>query len=797
LYEHRNSSVFGNFDASGNATVTVGGTEQDTISGVYLVRGSMANDNITSSISGAQIEGSSGADVFTGGSGFQFVQWGTSATGVNVTINADGSGIATASGGTDTITGGFEGVNHSLAQNIFAYEGSDIVYGGSNNNLIYGGNNQDTISGTQSDGNDQLFGEGGNDTIYGQMGNDLIEGGTGADVLNGGNGIDTLSYANSSAAVVVSLRTNTVSGGDATGDTIAEFENILGSANNDTLIGNSSDNSIDGGGGDDVILARGGNDTIIGGLGDDVAIFEGNRSLFNITWDSANSRFNVIRTSNNETDTVAGVEYLVFDDQVLTLNNVAGNFATTAAGTYAGGRLVVATAGDDGVTLWGPNMVYVGMGGRDNVTGTSGIDFIIGGAGDDNFSGSGGEDYIAGGDGWDYISYGSSASPVNLNFSTGVFSGGDATGDILLGIESVMGTSGNDTIVGYTNIGMAISGGGGTDTITSAGGDIYVEGGVGGDNLTAGAGWDRLEYWNSSAGVNVNLITNTVSGGDAAGDVLSGTFDAVRGSSSADVIISGSGDQYLEGNGGNDEVRSGAGNDIVFGGVAWDSANTGNDTLIGEAGDDQLNGQDGDDILYGGSGNDSVVGGTGTDAAIFSGNRATYTITWDSGNSRYTVAGTDGSDTVASVEHLVFDDLVLTLDNVGGFTTTAAGSYASGRLVVGTTGIDSLTVAASGAIYAGLAGADALVGTTGTDFIFGGADNDSLNGSSGDDFLFSGDGDDTLSGAAGADYLDGGAGIDTAAYTSDTVGIIVNLATGTGGASERGFRQRRDNGQFR
>jgi len=64
--------------------------------------------------------------------------------------------------------------------------------------------------------------------------------------------------------------------------------------------------------------------------------------------------------------------------------------------------------------------------------------------------------------------------------------------------------------------------------------------------------------------------------------------------------------------------------------------------------------------------------------------------------------------------------------------------------------------------------------------IIGTSGNDTLTGTSGNDILIGLDGNDVLRGAAGADHLDGGAGIDSAMYSENTVGVAINLGTGTG-----------------
>jgi len=130
---------------------------------------------------------------------------------------------------------------------------------GVTNDWVNGDDGDDTIDGGA--GNDCLLGGTGNDSIIGGTGNDTIEGGPGADILSGGTGTDILSYASSSGAVTVNLATNTVSGGDATGDTITGFEDFIGSAFADTFTGTTTgSNSICGGMGNDTLTGAGGQD---------------------------------------------------------------------------------------------------------------------------------------------------------------------------------------------------------------------------------------------------------------------------------------------------------------------------------------------------------------------------------------------------------------------------------------------------------------------------------------------------------------------------------------------------------
>ena len=120
---------------------------------------------------------------------------------------------------------------------------------------------------------DSLDGLGGADTLRGGGGNDWLEGGAGADRLYGGPGEDTLSYAGSDASVDVRLGPGTAGNaegkGHAAGDTIREFENVVGSKHDDDLRGDETSNELSGGEGNDVLHGGGGDDELTGGRGND------------------------------------------------------------------------------------------------------------------------------------------------------------------------------------------------------------------------------------------------------------------------------------------------------------------------------------------------------------------------------------------------------------------------------------------------------------------------------------------------------------------------------------------------
>jgi hypothetical protein len=126
----------------------------------------------------------------------------------------------------------------------------------------------------------------------------VIEGGVGADSLDGGTGLhDVLSYEHSSSAVNVDLGAGTASGGDATGDTIANFEDLTGSGFDDTLAGSTGDNIIHGLAGNDTILGGDGNDQLFGDDGNDTLhggegndVLAGNGGLNQLFGDNGDDR---------------------------------------------------------------------------------------------------------------------------------------------------------------------------------------------------------------------------------------------------------------------------------------------------------------------------------------------------------------------------------------------------------------------------------------------------------------------------------------------------------------------------
>lgn len=144
-----------------------------------------------------------------------------------------------------------------------------------------------------------------------------------------------------------------------------------------------------------------------------------------------------------------------------------------------------------------------------------------------------------------------------------------------------------------------ISSGAGSDTILGGSGADTIMGSAGADLIRGESGSDVLDYSNSAAGVDVDLMdqdTNDIgggitaavgSGGDAQGDVIRG-MDNLIGSDHDDVLGL---NNFADGT----YIQAGDGDDLLFG-----SSNA--NVLSGESGDDTIALEDsfGNDTIFGG-----------------------------------------------------------------------------------------------------------------------------------------------------------------------------------------------------
>jgi hypothetical protein len=158
---------------------------------------------------------------------------------------------------------------------LYLSDGVSIVRNsGSINGYIYLYGGDDTFEGALGY-QFHIDGGIGDDTIVGGANGEVLVGGEGADVIDGNGGIDTLSFADSFAGGVnVDVSTGTGFGGDASGDTYENIENVIGTQFRDTLTGSSGNNRLDGRGGADTLLGGAGNDTLIVDNAGDIVVEE-------------------------------------------------------------------------------------------------------------------------------------------------------------------------------------------------------------------------------------------------------------------------------------------------------------------------------------------------------------------------------------------------------------------------------------------------------------------------------------------------------------------------------------------
>lgn len=560
------------------------------------------------------------------------------------------------------------------------------------------------------------------DVLSGGAGNDVIEGKGGADVISGGDGIDTLNYETSPAAVQVSLQPGLLglislnTGGDATGDLVSiGFENVVGSAFADTITGNDTGNTLAGLAGADTLNGGNGNDLLIGGAGGDR--LDGGTGVDTANYSESGAKVNVDLA--NGIGTGGDAE----GDTLISIENVVGS------------RF------------------------NDVLIGSAADNSLIGGAGDDTITGGAGKDAIDGSIGNDTANYSNSNAAVSVNLSTGINTGGHASGDVLTAIENLVGSTFNDTLTGNDGANV-LNGYRGNDVLVGAGGNDALIGGLGADSLDGGSGIDTAYFSNSAAAVTVNLTTNVNSGGDASGDMIANVENVV-GSSFNDVITGDFQQNALSGLAGNDVLSGGAGNDILTGGTGADALNGGAgidtagyessaaavnvnlttgtgiggdaqgdtlasiekvvgssfaDTLTGNAGYNDLRGNAGNDVLSGGDGSDDLRGGAGADT--INGGAGRDTAYYFESNAGVTVNLATGAGFGGHAQ----GDLLIDIENIGGslFNDSLVGTDAK-NILRGYAGDDVLR---------GGGGVDELIGDAGADrFVFTStADSNSVTG---------------------------------------------------------------------
>jgi len=299
--------------------------------------------------------------------------------------------------------------------NVFGTNNDDTIIANDDANVVIGFDGDDFIEGRA--GRDLLDGGDGDDSVFGNKGFDTIQGSLGSDFIDGGGGKDTLDYSGSGLQVILggsgeiqktpsfgsitfdtinSIETiigdenesNTISGllnaaGKGSFDIslknnsliinidtttpgvpptisfeVFNFNNVVGTVNDDIITGGNGGQVLNGEDGNDVINGFGSNDWLFGGNGDDI-VNGGNGSDFvvGVGDDLGADDFDVLSGGKKSDTFVLGNEWDAFyigigraeitdfesGTDTIQLNGVAGDYTFTDTTISLGGDLIATT----------------------------------------------------------------------------------------------------------------------------------------------------------------------------------------------------------------------------------------------------------------------------------------------------------------------------------------------------------------------------------------------------------------------------------------------------------------------
>ena len=326
--------------------------------------------------------------------------------------------------------------------------------------------------------------------------------------------------------------------------------NLVGTDNDDILVGDAGNNTYSAGAGNDTLLATAGHDTFSGGAGLDVLDYS------RLNADLTFSRGGILSKSGGMgTDRITA-----FDIEVIRANPNRINTIDGATGTTAWVNVNLATKSLVINNLPGIGSASLTVENFQNVNGSDNNDIIVGDDKANVLNGLGGNDSISAGGGNDTL-IGSSGSDT--------YRGG-------LGVDTLTYKDQTQAVT-LVRGGTILKGDGSVDTIADFSVEV-IEGAKGLANTIDGSTGQT-----ASLAVDLSknsLIINNLPVIGSASLVVT-HFTNVKGSENADSIIGSSAANQLVGGGGNDVLTGLGGADLLTGG-------SGNDSFIFGRGHSQL-----------------------------------------------------------------------------------------------------------------------------------------------------------------------------------------------------------------
>ena len=485
-------------------------------------------------------------------------------------------------------------------------------------------------------------------------------------------------------------------GGGSVKDTLwggSENDTLRGNNGHDELYGEAGADSLYGDAGDDRLDGGSGNDFLYGGADNDTALYTTSNAGVIIDL-AVGTGFG----GDAEGDTLQEIE------------NVVGSQYTDLL------------AGDDA------NNLLDGQGGNDLLIGGSGADTLIGG------------------DGNDTAFYLNSLTGVSLNLALSQGFGGEAEGDTLQGIENLVGSEFNDTLIGDGTKNI-LRGAGGGDQLEGRAGDDLIFGEDGNDKIYGGTGDDYLNG-NADNDVLLGEEGNDFIDGGTEIDIVSYENSPNGAIVNIDEIQAFSNTPYFTDLEPSFTITAGTavdgfGNTDILRNLENIIGSAFADILIGNSLNNTLQGLAGDDLFIGNAGNDTFYGGADVDTVSYRRDPKAVTVNLSLNQA---TDGFGNTDQIFEVENIIGSSFKDTLTGDSGNNTILGGK-----------------------------GEDTIDGGAGNDRLFGEDDNDRIVGGIGDDYLVGGSGTGWPS-----DILDGGIGNDTASYITANSAIAASLAERTG-----------------